>query len=429
MNIARNTDELIDFKNNTLAKSNFSLSRISMREQNEWEVSNGIISHKTGGFFYIAGFKSNRGGFEELIIYQPQNAFNGLIIHREDDLAFILLHARVEPGNTGSVQYAPTIQSTAANYQRLHGGQSVPCMELFLNYHPKIHPVYNSYQTDLGKRYYQKAKRLIYIESDEMLETGDNMIWVPLNVSVECIFTDNFFNIDLCSMIGIFDWEGFIDGGAYINNTSPTIMGDAFIPKSHECESGRIVSLEDLKDWKLTEFGVEDIAGRGHSAGFFRVNCKGREVAEWAQPLYCCSSRGRVVLLLRKHEGIVEFLVSIEYEFGIPGGVTFLPSFIEYPGEKERPKNIEGTFLSEVILSDEGGRFFQSESKYQLILVDTDFENEENQKWIPLPKFKELLKTSNLISIQLRCISSLAVSLLNSGCLKLNPAFSECRFL
>ena len=63
--------------------------------------------------------------------------------------------------------------------------------------------------------------------------------------------------------------------------------------------------------------------------------------------------------------------------------------------------------------SDEGGRFYRNETLNQVLIVDKEIPISSNQLWISQDFFKYLLSTSNLVSIQLRQLSSLIVDILN----------------
>ena len=98
-------------------------------------------------------------------------------LRKEEGNIYVLVQARIEPGNSRIGHFGPTIQSTPANYMRLHGGKSTPYLEYFFGCKPKdARVIGNSMQYDLGKRYYQKSKTLIYVEVPEFLETDENMI-------------------------------------------------------------------------------------------------------------------------------------------------------------------------------------------------------------------------------------------------------------
>lgn len=196
-NIARSLPELQNFLTATIEQSNFQLSETKISAQNQWQVQNGVLSHKSGGFFHVSGLKNKETEEENLVLFQPQSALTGLALCRCDETVYILLQARIEPGNTGIGQYGPTIQSTPANYLRLHGGKHTSYINLFSTFNSQVQVIDNTMQLDLGKRYFQKSKSHVYIEVNELIETEPSMIWVDLSTIVKALNLDNFLNADL----------------------------------------------------------------------------------------------------------------------------------------------------------------------------------------------------------------------------------------
>ena len=424
--IARSASDLKFFLQATIERSNFKLSPIKLSQQQEWNLIHGVLGHKSGGFFYITGLVDNISGEEQLVLYQPQGAFNGLVVCKQEQDVYILLQARVEPGNSGIGQYGPTIQSTPANYLRFHGGKETPYFDFFFKYNPQVRPIANSMQLDLGKRYFQKSKILSYVESSSLVETAENMIWMPLKVITEVLHYDNFLNTDLRSMLGVFDWDLYLDldSGSTSHSNATHTNDFGFDNNLIGKNMGKLVPVTQLQNWKLTEEGIVDKANTGVSANIYKVVSTTREVKTWVQPLLCTANRGLITLLVRQvgDKSLdnslpeLEFLISHQSEFGISGEKVLLPSQIIYPGENDRHQttlNKDGKVLCEVIQSEEGGRFYQNENIYQIILVDSSFESEDDQFWISVDTLKGLLKTSNKVSIQLRCIASLVLENIN----------------
>jgi oxidase EvaA len=183
---------------------------------------------------------------------------------------------------------------------------------------------------------------------------------------------------------------------------------------------GKLVPISELQNWELTDEGVLDKGNSGVSVNIYKVACTNREVKTWIQPLLCAANRGLITLLMRQVNNKSEFLLSYQSEFGISGEKVLLPSYIIYPGENHQNKTTsyqEGKVLSEVIQSEEGGRFYLNENIYQVILVDRDFEADKWQFWVDAEALKGLLKTSNQVSIQLRCITSLILKIMNPNTL------------
>jgi oxidase EvaA len=417
LKIAESILDLESFLRFTIDKSNFELSQIKLSEQQEWNLIHGVLGHRSGGFFYITGLVDNISGREQLVLYQPQGAFNGLVVCKQEKNVYILLQARIEPGNSGIGQYGPTIQSTPANYLRFHGGKETPYFDFFFKYNPQVQPIANSMQLDLGKRYFQKSKILSYVESVSLVETAENMIWVPLEIITEVLHYDNFFNTDLRSMIGVFDWDLFLNKDRSTSDTALTSENNPYFDNNLSSKNmGKLVPISQLQNWELTDEGIVDRANSGVSANIYKVTTATREVKNWVQPLLCTANRGLITLLMRQVDNKPEFLIAYQSEFGISGEKVLLPSYIIYPGENYQNKTTlykEGKVLCEVIQSEEGGRFYLNENIYQIILVDSTFENEDEQFWVSGDTLKGLLKTSNKVSIQLRCIASLILKNLN----------------
>jgi len=101
--------ELIAYRDRIREESGFSLHEIAVSDQEEWLLDKDVLRHRTGGFFNVCGYKSDDTNEEHMVLFQPQGAFNGLIFSRHNDEIFVLIHARIEPGNTDICQYGPTI--------------------------------------------------------------------------------------------------------------------------------------------------------------------------------------------------------------------------------------------------------------------------------------------------------------------------------
>jgi oxidase EvaA len=252
----------------------------------------------------------------------------------------------------------------------------------------------------------------------ELIPTEENMIWVPLEVINESVSMSNFLNADLRSLLGIFDWDLFMfDKSTFNVADQHNQMMDSLLKKNIAGTSKlEIVPIDKLNKWKLTKTGIMDIANTGLAVDIYDINCANREINSWIQPLMKSDGKGSVILYTRMINDQVEVLLSVRSEIGISGRYSILPSFVSYPGEKS--VNIpswvdESEELVSFIQSDEGGRFYRHESIYKLIQVMEDVEVMDDQFWVSLPFFKQLLKTSNLVSFQLRCISSVLLELIN----------------
>jgi len=415
--IAKDVAHLKKFLAATIEKSQYTLQQITFHQQKQWMIKNGALSHQSNGFFHVIGVKNRNTQEEQLALYQPQSALTGLILHKDaNNQVYVLLQARVEPGNTNIGQYGPTIQSTPANYMQMHGGKKTSYVDLFTTVFPDVTPLGSTMQFDIGKCYFQKSKFHNYLGVSKFLKTEENMIWVPLHVIIQTLHLDNFLNADLRSLLAVFDWDLYLKPLNEVQKTP--LKTDKFCYNNLlGSDKWNIISLEQLKNWNISDSGIVNISNSSISIKMFEFSTTNREVAKWSQPLLCTKNRGYVVLLMRQIANDYEFLVSITSEFGISGQIAVLPTLTIYPGENN--ENIttipyQGKLLAEVIQSDEGGRFYRNESLYQVILIDDEINIASNQHWINIDSFKSILKSSDTASIQLRTLASLVLDSINT---------------
>lgn len=415
--IAGSAEALRSYLQETIDRSEFRLQKVKLADQNEWSIKDGALSHFSNGFFHVAGVRNRRSNEEHLVLYQPQSALTGLILCKHEQEVYLLLQARVEPGLVNVGQYGPSIQSTAANYLRAHGGKETSYVELFRNYSPVANPLGNNIQFDLGRRYFQKHKTLSYVEVPQLIETEENMIWVPLRILAGELASANFINPDLRSLLSVFDWDRYLcpESKAEPERRLGEEKRFPFLANELGNDEWQLIALDQLQGWEIGPYGVRDDSHSGIWVDMFQVSSFTREVTEWVQPLMCCANDGLVVQLLRFKHGRYEFLITTAKEFGITGQWTALPSFTIYPGDNTRQLTQlfdQPSLRSSTILSEEGGRFFKNESIYRVLLVEDDFEIGEQQQWVTAEALKTILQSSSRASLQLRCSASLVLDLL-----------------
>ncbi|MEE4331140.1 MAG: NDP-hexose 2,3-dehydratase family protein [Wenzhouxiangella sp.] len=398
-----------DFLSSTAEASCYSLRRIRMSAQEDWRLVDGALSHKTGGFFSVAGVRGKQTPDDEhLMLYQPQSALTGLILCRSQETVFVLLQARVEPGNTGVIQYGPTIQSTPANYLRLHGGRTTSYVDRFTEFRPGTRLLTHSMQLDLGCRYFQKSKTHHYLEVDELIDCAENMIWVSTDALSELLFDDNLLNADLRSLLAVFDWTSYLECTGKTDSIAADLalartVGDRRLaPGSYE-----LVPLDALAGWRINEDGIPMSAGCG--VGIYEFSCTNREVKAWTQPLFEVERRGLVQLLLRSADDRIECLVSVAIEPGLSTDHALYPSYCRTPLREIDPavQPDDGELIACIVQCDEGGRFYHNDSLYELRWASDTQHQGASQAWIGLSDLIALLRASNRASFQLRCAVSM----------------------
>ena len=381
--IAHTKEELLIYLHDVVSQASFVLTNIDIAQQDKWEIRDGVLIHHTNSFFQVCGLKHQHSDEEHLVLFQPQSALTGLLLYHDGTQMYMLLQARVEPGNSDIGQFGPTIQSTAGNYLRLHGGKKTSYYDIFTNYTSIANPIGYAHHIDLGKRYFQKSKVLSYFQLKEMVDTEENMIWVPLNVIESIAGEDNLLNTDLRSLLSVFDWDQFSHSKQVISEN--TVHGDSniFIHNELGVNNWRLCPIDELQGWNIGSKGISDEANNGIWVNMYQVEAKTREVSSWPQPLMCAANQGIVVLLIRQNDRKWEFLLTVDHEFGTTGEKTILPSFMVYPGDNhEELKELftGGVKFAEAIQSEEGGRFYLNENVYQVYEVSEEIEIKDNQR-------------------------------------------------
>lgn len=416
MRIANSLQSAIEFLDES--RAGFVVEPITLAQMPSWSIAQGALSHVSGGFFSVVGaqFDVAGPGREALFLYQPQSAINGLLTCVRGGRRYILLQARAEPGNLGCAQYGPTLQSTPANYLRMHGGKTSPYVELFTRFHPAVRILHDSMQLDLGGRYLFKSKRVIVAECPAEFPAEEGFIWVGTDVISQSVACPTFLNTDLRALLAVWQWDaeagelGFAPVSHHVANSMRLPPRESVLARvlgglAAGIAPYRFVEIPRLQGWRVTDSGI---AGQADSCeidvGYFHVEAHRREVASWQQPLIVSRTRGHARLVCRMADGVFEVLVTLGAEAGLQTGRAVLPSFLRYPGAAHVDPQPCGRVLLQTTESDEGGRFYRSASTYEIVLAPPGYEG--NGLWLRVSEVKRLLALSNVCAIQLRCLVS-----------------------
>ena len=401
-------------------RKDFVLERVSLPEAKGWRLDEGILKHETGGFFSVVG--ANFGPADDRVfLYQPQSAVAGLLAGFFEGETHLLLQARAEPGTQGSAQYAPTMQSTLANYLGMHGGKPAAYADQFIRHHPSLQRiVHESEQLDLGERYLCKTKRSTVLECAPDIALEDGFIWVGESLLCDAVTRPYFLNTDLRAMLGVLPWTSRPGSHNGIAPRSPLVreslarpLAPARIGALASALSGHPAAssfkpLQELDNWDITAQGfVERERRQGFAIEFFYCEAKGREVRSWCQPLLNSRGSGYAALYCRSVDGALEVLVRTGRESGLKTGHALLPTVLLYPDNTGPVTPAPGKVLVSTMESDEGGRFLSDTSRYEIVLVPPDFGCGEAHHWISVAELKWFLAHSNLCSIQLRGLASM----------------------
>jgi oxidase EvaA len=401
------------------ARSDFAVEQVRAAEAEDWSLRDGAVQHRSGGFFSVVGIRDGAG--EAVMLYQPQAAITGVITARIDGERHFLLQARAEPGCLGSAQFGPTVQSTPANFMRLHGGGATPLIDAFIGFDPSASILGDTTQLDLGERYLCKSKRSIVVETALATDPPPAFVWASPEAMRQAVARDAFLNIDLRSIVSVIDWSADSGCGELVPKSetvrrslsSPIradVVGEVVARLSdHAPAKVTFVPLNALENWRETEWGWSERAGeQGFSVAFFKVSAAYREKASWTQPLVNSNSEGHVVLACRERAGVLELFVRIAPERGLVTGAALAPSHVRYPGAAGDPPAwlASPEVWASSLESDEGGRFFRDASLYEVVRTDDAVAPAGPGFWLRLSELKLFLRMSNASTIQLRGIVS-----------------------
>lgn len=391
-----------------------------------WTVRDGALQHGSGGFFSVSGFEEPVTGRQHLLLHQPQGALNGWVSTRRAGARLYLVQSRAEPGNVDGVQFGPTLQSTPANYLRLHGGAPSAFMELFLRYTPDVTLMLDTQQLDQGGRYAQKTKRVALVEQNAPLELPTGFHWASTDAMVEAAGKDFLLNTDFKAGLAVLPWSSDAASGELVPRSEivrrsldaplcAEVIGAAVASVDGAVRPLRAIPLEALADWHVTPDGILPRSDRSRvSVGFYECTADAREVKRWVQPLMKAEGQGVVALACRLRDGLLEVHVAHAREVGLPVGAALGPSFIAYPG---KPVDLPDWMTSDDAAqwigtreSDEGGRFLDHWSHYRLVMVPPDQPMDAPGTWMNVAELKAVMRVSNLCTIQLRTLTALLLA-------------------
>jgi oxidase EvaA len=425
-----------------------SIEQIRLSEMRDWHLDqdSGRIRHKTGKFFSIDGIhvQTSVGDVKEWrqpIINQPEIGYLGCIVKEFNGVMYFLVQAKIEPGNINAVQLSPTLQATRSNYTQQHNGK-VP---KYLNYFSdpsKGRVLLDQLQSEQGARFLNKRNRNIIVEVDDEIFVDGDFRWLTLGqIKLLCEY-DNIVNMDLRTVIsGIpFDgchpgsldlWGDFfsigdsfrfgmlvsaLDAGRSLYSLDEIISWLTELKAKNDLFVER-VSLKELGDWSLTDYGIRHNEDLYFDVRWVSVEIANREVCSWHQPIVAPHQEGLIAFVVKKMNGVFHFLVQAKVESGNFDIFEFAPTVQCITGSYKNSlekipflKYVLNASLDQVrysaLQSEEGGRFYHEQNRNLIIEVGDDFPTEtpHNYRWVTLNQLLSFIKFNNYLNIQTRSL-------------------------
>lgn len=438
------TEDILEWVNKLNSEAEVSVKECEVNDNSFWFYDDyvGEIHNRQRSFFSITGiqrYENNKLVAEQPIIVQPEIGYLGIICKEIDGVMNFLMQAKIEPGNVNVIQISPTIQATKSNYTRKHGGKLPNYFDYFYN-SDKYTVVYDQIQSEQAGRFYKKRNRNIIMMIDEDIEVLPNYKWMTLGQIKELMKRDNLVNMDTRTVLSgiplvncgfskeeleeiekLFTDKAFFHsiftGGITANMSEIYQFLNNY--KMFEEKKTVLVPLNQLRNWSVDDAGVTCNEEADYMVRYYDIEINGREVKQWSQPLFKAIGKATFGLVTRVVDGKREYLVAARPEIGSFDFIELGPSVQWEPTKKADSDNVvdalvrekisEGKTRLNVILSEEGGRFYHEENYNYVIDIDADELKEvpEGYFWIDYGTLNYMIQINNCLNIQLRNLLSL----------------------
>lgn len=419
-----------------------------------WHFTAGDASlvHDSGKFFSIQGADVTSAGhnprsWQQPLINQPEVGILGLLAREFDGVLHFLMQAKVEPGNRRQLQLSPTVQATRSNYTKVHGGASIPYLDHFLRA-GRGRVLADVLQSEQGAWFLGKRNRNMVVETTDEVEVRDNFCWLTYGQIRRLLAVPNLINMDSRTVLACLPlaasgwpeepptdapdpqfaaelWRSLRDSDADGRYSDAEISGwlnDVRVDTDLAVEP---VGLAELRDWRLSG---EEIGHRQDK--HFRVigvSVRGqREVDAWHQPLLAPTDVGVVAFLTRRIDGVLHVLMRAAVEPGFLDVVELGPTvqcspatYADLPPER-RPRfydyvcGAKDNIRYDVLLSEEGGRFYHAECRYMVVDcgdLPEALEPHPDFRWMTFRQLLTWVQHRNCVNVQARsllaCLNSL----------------------
>lgn len=419
---------------------NIEITKISNSNFWFYDLYNGRVINRKNSFFSIYGAEYIREDdfiVEQPIIIQNEIGYLGIVCKINDGMPYFYMQAKIEPGNVNVVQVSPTIQATKSNFTRTHGGSLPKHFEIFekSNFDNVI---YDQIQPEQSSRFYHKHNRNLIIKYDYNLNLVDNedFKWISYCDLMKLFEIDNLINMDTRTVISGFPlnlvdkkfinekWLSSINSNDIDNEIN--MVFHTIGNYSMFCSDRTILKpLYELRDWKINEDGIFCNSKSNFDVKYFDISISGREVQRWSQPLFCSKGSALFGLVLKKINGEYKILISIRKYIGSDTyeiAPTIQREYIENSSESNEIEMIFNKYLSEkrnivndVILSEEGGRFYHEQNRNVIIEIDDNVDLPDGYCFVSLGTIKKLICMTQLVNIQLRNLISIIDIFNNCG--------------
>ncbi|MFH8476236.1 NDP-hexose 2,3-dehydratase family protein [Streptomyces sp. NPDC018000] len=392
----------------------------------------GSLVHDSGRFFSVQGLEVHSPGtavaqWQQPIINQPEIGILGILATEFDGVLHFLMQAKVEPGNYNGLQLSPTVQATRSNYTRVHGGRAVPYLEYFQDVTRRT-VIADVRQSEQGSWFYRKRNRNMIIEVTEPIKVLDGFCWLTLGQIHALLGLDDLVNMDSRTVLSCLPFAGPEKPGGSLYTTGEILSWITDVRSGLDMRV-RPIPLDRMTGWHRANGRLSHETGLFFDVMGVRVLARGREVEQWTQPMIEAGTPGVVGFLVRTIGGVLHVLVQAKAKPGYVDGIELAPTVQCTPENYDvLPASARPPFLDEVlhadarrirfdtVLSEEGGRFYHTRSRYIVVEADLDALDRPvghpDFRWVSVHQLADLLQHSYYLNVEARslfaCLHSVA---------------------
>lgn len=429
------TEEILNWIRQRNAEVHVDINKIKPKEDKVWKYipEKGVIANQNGTFFTISGYKFD--DIEQPIIIQNEIGYLGMLCSEIEGIVHFLIQAKIEPGNINKVQLSPTIQATKSNFTQKHGGKKPPYLSYFLEAE-KYEIIVDQIQSEQSARFKGKRNRniIVFVHDYENIDILPSHKWITLGQLKELMKYDNIVNMDTRTIISCIPFylsnkeeckKYFSDLAFYKSiyegdeaNHLPEIYRYINDVRMFEEESGEYIPLEKMQNWEWINGEFVNKNGYHFKIIFCDIAIEGREVKRWTQPLFEATGIATFGLICCEDKGILKFIVKARREIGNFDGPELSPT-VQMEADEKPQNDLERFFFKmyenkenimyDVILSEEGGRFYHEQNKNIILKADINSLPKLPKGYFALDykTLNSLVQINNCLNIQLRNLLSL----------------------
>ncbi|MFC4147311.1 NDP-hexose 2,3-dehydratase family protein [Micromonospora mangrovi] len=419
--VATSTEQFEKWFADRLAAQVHEVVPIPFRDLRNWSFAEGTgnLVHDTGRFFSVVGLhvRVDDGPVREWwqpIIRQAEIGLLGIVVREIDGVLHLLMQAKTEPGNPNGVQLSPTVQATKSNYTGVHRGRGVPYVDLFRQVAPH-RVIADVLQSEHGAWFYRKRNRNMVIEVGPEVEAGDDFCWLTLGQVQQQLRIDHRVNMDARTVLSCLPGPA-LDSGVH---TGTELLHWITTNQALHDVDTTVVGLADLPGWRRSDWSISHERGCFFSVRAVDVRANSREVAGWTQPLIEPHGVGVAALLVKRIDGVLHALLRARVEPGYLDAIELSPTVQGTPENhahlpglvRDQLRDLDrlrsrGRVLFDAEMSEEGGRFYHSRSRYMIIEVGDDHPDQEPDgfRWATLPQITWLLQHRHYLNVQARSL-------------------------